>query len=558
MFGSHFISNFNPFNAFDGTDVTINGYSGSPLINQDKNFFRQSLVKAMSNREPVSATIQLINKSHNFTNYDIFKALGFNSNVPLVTTYINKDNLLAYIKQNIDSNAQEVISFKRYFGLNYRTIQYFLDNYTTDTNATKDFKTTTIDSQVETVTCPRIQIDSDYYFIKDNTVDSNNIFVVNNSDNTSTTLVLLDDNNNETDTTKDVTIDISTYPERIVVEYTSTDSNGDITTNYVFINNFTGSDNSKENQGMILNIKHDNSFIDKDKLIPALNKLGIKVDDIENQLGSDIYDSFVTYLDTRDGIFKQWIEDNYTDNTKVEINDNGNSLCYCKSVKEDTTGGGLITEETIKFNDNIITDNYFSNRMLIPFSAIEDLPLRDRYKAIQETLTLLVHAEKEKHLRWYQTQDFATIVTIAPMVIAMATGQAEAIPFIIGAMIINASNLSPRVKLVLEIALLLAGNYETTGSTTGTTITQQINTAVTITTDLANTYNQERIQHLQNQQNKLNEQNNKLVEELQKYAIYNPFDNMNNMFELPYELPYLNFELYDTMCSVWYNNELNI
>jgi len=556
LFGSHFISNLNPFNAFDGTDVTINGYSGSPLINQDKNFFRQSLVKAMSSNEPVSATTQLINKAHNFTNYDIFKALGFNSNVPLVTTYIDKDNLLIYIKQNVDSNVNSIITFKRYFGLNYRTIQYFLDNYTTDTNATKDFKTTTIDDQVEIVTCPRIQIDSDYYFIKDNTVDDNNIFVVNNSDNTSTTLVLLDSNNNETDTTKDVSIDISTYPERIVVKYYHTNDNGDLETRYVFINNFSGSDNSKENQGMILNIKHNNSFIDKDKLIPALNKLGIKVDDIEDQLGSDIYDSFITYLDTRDGIFKQWIEDNYTDNTKVEINYNGNSLCYCKTVKEDTTNGGLITEETIKFNDNIITDNYFSNRMLIPFSVINDLPLRNRYKAIQETLTLLVHAEKEKHLSWYQTQDFTTIVTIAPIAIAIATGQAEAIPYIMGAIILRASNLSPRVKLVLEIMLLLAGNYNSTGSTTGTDITQQANTAVTITTDLVNAYNIEYTKHMQRENEKLINKKNEFINKLNEYAIYNPFDNMNNMFELPYELPYLNFEMYDNMCSVSYNNTL--
>jgi len=545
---------------FKGHDVTINGYSGQPLIKQDDDYYRSMLIKYYGDtQDPKETMKRLIANGHNFTRYHLLKKLGYVSDVPLVKVNINEDSILTKV-QDLDEFATSIISYLEFPGRLVRIVNYLNDNYTNDTDNTKYFKAViNVDGTLvdDPITSPEYTIDNKKYLIKTRPDNDNQIYLV---DDTHVRLSQLDDDGNETDTTLDVEFNISNYPTRIAVTYV--DGYGDTATNQsccIDANNL--SQDMQEYRGLIIPIKNHSVLVKNDKtLCPALRSLGVALKDMQDSLSdSNVADAFITYMAKDGGIFKDEIQNLYDNFIDIQIDDGNCSMYYHNITKEDNDGI-INRENVVTINGNTVSDtymDYFMNHKICPIQKLDELNIRDKYKAIQEILSIITHSQVVKHLKWYQTEDFIFGMKALGMGLAISTGQIEAYMAIMAVTDLVLPHIkSPWIRAAIVIALVISGNLETISNYITASVTSLANVGLQITTALVNV----REEVILNQMNKNNEDianQTREVEEqlnkLQKQAIYHPFLSMDLMFEGPYTLPYANYETIDSACAISYD-----
>ena len=543
---------------FKGQDVTINGYSGQPLIKQDDDYYRDMLIKYYGDKkEPTEVMKKLIANANNFTRYDRLKKLGYVSDVPLVKSNLNQESILESV-QDIDDGATSITNYKKYPGIFIRVIRYLNDNYDNDTDNTKDFKVTVDVSGTDIddkITSPEYTIDSKKYLIKSNDDNSDYIYLV---DDTHVRLSELDKDGNETDTTKDIEFDISDYVERIAVKYEATDSNdktccidADAPTDWY------------QYRGLIIPIKNDGNLIKDDKtLYPALRSLGVALKDMQSSLsGSEVVDAFITYMAKDGGIFKNEIKQLYNHFIDLYIDDGNCSMYYHNITKEDNDGI-INTENRVTINNILVGDaymDYFMSHKICPIQKLDELNIRDKYKAIQEILSVITHAQEVKHLKWYQTSDFIFGLKIAGAVVAALAGP-EAFMIYGGTLAVTEMILpyvkSPWLRSVIIITFVIVGNWETISNYTTASVTALSNVGVQVTTALVNAREEEILNQMEKKNEDIANQTREVEEQLnnlKKQAIYHPFLSMDLMFEAPYTLPYANYETIDSACTISYD-----
>ena len=549
---------------FKGQDVTINGYSGQPLIKQDDDYYRDMLIKYYGDtKEPTEVMKKLIANGHNFTRYDRLKKLGYVSEVPLVKSNLNQESILGAVRDDIDVNASSIINYKEYPAIFIRVIRYLNDNYTNDTDHTKTFKVDIgIDANTivtDSITSPEYTINDKKYLIKSNDTNSDYIYLV---DNTHVRLSELDKDGNETSTTIDIEFDISIYAKRIAVSYVS--GYGDTASNV------TGCIDSNDipqdwyqYRGLIIPIKNNGNLIKNDKtLYPALRSLGVALKDMQDSLsGSEIADAFITYMAKDGGIFKNEIEQLYNHFIDLQIDDGNCSMYYHNITKEDNDGI-INTENRVTINGTLVGDSYmdyFMNHKICPIQKLDELNIRDKYKAIQEVLSIITHSQETKHLKWYQTSDFIFGLKIAGAVVAALAGP-EAFMIYGGTLAITEMILpyvnSPWVRAAIIIVLVIAGNWSTVSNYSTASVTALSNVGLQVTTALVNAREEEILNQMEKKNGDISDQTKEVEEQLnklKKQAIYHPFLSMDLMFEGPYTLPYTNYETIDSACTISYD-----
>ena len=549
---------------FKGQDVTINGYSGQPLIKQDDDYYRDMLIKYYGDtKEPTEVMKRLIANAHDFTRYDRLKKLGYISEVPLAKSNLNEESILGAVRDEVDELASSITDYKEYPAIFIRVIRYLNDNYTNDIDHTKTFKVDIGLSNAivtDSIVSPEYTINDKKYLIKSNNTNSNYIYLV---DDTHVRLSELDKDGNETDTTKDIEFDISTYAKRIAVSYVS--GYGDTASDETCcIDSNNIPQDWYQYRGLIIPIKNDGNLIKDDKtLYPALRSLGVALKDMQDSLSSsDIKDAFITYMAKDGGVFKREIEQLYNHFIDLQLDDGNCSMYYHNITKEDNDGI-VNTENVVTINGMQVGDaymDYFMTHKICPIQKLDEFNnIIDKYRAMQEVLSIITHAQEVKHLKWYQTSDFLFGVQIAGAVAAAFSGP---MAFMIYGATLAVTEMvlskvkSPWLRAAIIIALVIAGNWETVSNYSTASVTALSNVGLQVTTALANAREQEIEHHMEERTNEIYDQNkevNEQINKLRKQAIYHPFLSMDLMFEGPYTLPYANYETIESACTISYD-----
>ena len=565
---------------FKGQDKTFNGYLGQEILPQDDDYYRTRLVNAYSIcHNPLDVAKKMLFDSIKFTRYFYLKKLGFVSEIPMVVSYVSKDQILMKIQEEFDESACDVATFKIYYN-NNESVRDFLDSeYETDSSYTKDFTKTielptyykssnTIDVDDITTTY-RYSIDGTLYYIRSNDDDSNSVdydsangiitLIESKSDGSEYPDTTTDSTNTTTYHTLDIDAQIS-ETKKIASCYCHPDDDGcsyegDAGCCFKYGSEF---ENSDEYIGLMIPVKHDGNVV-KNKLNKlATNNLGVDFSNLEDGSSDEtIKDMFVTYMAKKNGIFNDYVSSVANDTMlKIQLQDEYNSLIYTNEY--DLNGNRTLV---VKFNNKTIQDHYmdfFNIHIPVPINLIKDLKLRDRYKAIQEILSMIVHSAVVKHLNWYQTDDFNTFVQIGSFAIAVATGPVGIAIWAgsqIGMELLNKYVKSPYLRAIIVIAVIVALNWNAITNFQQTSLVDLTNIGVQITTQLGNAYVEDQTMQEQNDINKYKDETekaNEQINQIKKHMIMHPFEQIDLMFTLPYEIPYINYEMYDTMCSVSY------
>jgi len=548
---------------FSGKTKVVDGFSSVQIYKtNDTNRYTTDLIRTFAKTKDINLTMKsMLLNSFKYNNYATLQRLGFTSKVPIRNETSNlKHAIYEYIKNNIDDNISSVITYLNDDVDLFKIIKYIKDNYTIDSGSIKEINTYKIlnvyDDSIEqilyTIKIPAIIINGKKYYIKvkRNKITNEYEPVKDSYDNIY--FSCLDDSSQ-------ITLNI---PNKLYKDYSGiyycvyeidTDDSSDTSSCVIYDIDYTN--NALNNEyGLILPIKRNGKSLESNnKIIAGINNLSLHIKDFNKLLDDDeVKDIFFTYLDNINGMFSDVIHNNITTYDKIGVQYGDNSIFY------DNINGfvGDRLDCDVYINNQKVSRHYelnFTDKAPISMNNIIKLPLYKKYKGLEECMYLIIHSQKKVHLNWYQTDTFRIFTNIALATYSIATQQYYMLSLIALSNTMPEIN-NPYVKIALTIAVAAMGNIESSATyTESNSIVSLANTAVNVSTSMLQVYSAyEQYKYKRDINNTSREikKTNKLIDELKKHFIYNPFDAIDATYTLPYTLPYINYNLYDSMCSV--------
>lgn len=536
-----------------GKSVTVDNVQAVPIINTTDNLFNKQLLRYYGltrSIEPVGITKHLINNINFFFNNKIFERLGVAVQGQLssstITDYTVESSLptgstLLYYRTN-DLNSK-VITGETEQIKNFLDTNYIYDNTyivtISETYYLHNDNTNTDENISVTQDVYKYKLNTDYYNFDSYTVNvdgSYHIKLINESN--ATDIVYLD-----------TPVDTNIY---YIIEYSNAGS-------YYFMTKSKSEilEETTARESFVWGIKKGGVDISTSQYKKVLKmKFGLNAtkdgDSFESNIisNADIKDAFISYT-------RKYNDSTYANQIKTIYGDINNpiSVTYTGSdfiVSYDYIKSSLNINFISTINGTQLDDNKWASgtiSVILPFDLQQKKTIQERYNALKELLTLIVHAQKTVHKKWYQTGFFGFLVTIATAGFAIMTGQFETFALLTGAsLVVNALVKNPLLKLILNIGFILIAHNFKGGSFKLSNLSRLdwIKFAFKLTTNLFKVHYQKLTQKTYQQISNMNKQIDEygtMIQNIKKQAIYMPFELQDFYYNAMYELPYKQFEL---------------
>jgi hypothetical protein len=528
--------------------------------NSDNLFMNDFIRNYALSRNIYSTMKNCILHTQQMLNWKLFEKLGIAIKIPLQIHYVQKEALISYIKNNIDTNISDVEYFVYSANKNdeIKTKVSNLDGYVDGTDVTLKYKEPNGDIIETDLGHFEVDVDGDgvkeKYVFQTYDSGSNTLLSGCSLDGNTLHITLIKDNGNGT-TDSDSTYKISIMFDDIkyiYVKYIDTDN----TEHYIYIDDNDIIHTVETDYVLFFQYKNDGSYVnDKAKKI-VFPYFGFSRKDTEDMFNDDnVKDVIFTYCTSFNDVdFSNFINQIYANIYNTIIFSNGmTTIEYLHKSSVSVVDSNLQynfppKEPTVKINGyKYSKDDLF----LIGIDAINySSGLNDKYKQIKKLFSIVGYSETTVKKKWYQTGLFNIALTIAS--IAMS-------PYSLGTSLV----LFTSSFIVTNIAMQMFGKE--LGFVIGTIASLYIGSKITGTklslssikpidvakysvklTELYFKHMSEqvvsKIKEMQEEEKQLEEK----ISEIKKKSIYQPLDYAQSYYDNIYELP-----------NLYYNNLYN-
>ena len=445
-----------------GSTKTVKDLASTKIFPEKIDLYQrdiQRIVGMMGLKINIPAIVKALNNNQQFMyNEQAFRVFGVSTYSNMEIKEYTDEAILAYIKSNIDNNAQEFVC-KTVSTSYYLPAKNFVEQ-----NYSYVQPTPICDTVYFTEDCPNYNISKSIDPFEDtNTnkvyrfrVDQNKLITQEVNGVFQLAVYNCTDSADEwLDAPKD---------ERLVwaVRYKTQDG----TEKEVFIYRENVSNIFKQYKVFILPLKKDGSWQGDNRYIKfLLNRYGLgskgnQDSGLKESLdNSDIKDAFITYAATeRNGKFKPYIDAIYGSN-------NENLITINAFVNIEYNNGNIKINGKSKSLPLKDKDGNHTPSWIIPHELLTHQGYKDKYETYKDLFALFVYMQKTIHLKWYQTWFFKIFFFFVGIVFAFVTGGTSLGLLAIGGVALSFALSSINPKLGILVDLLMA--IETFGASLG-------------------------------------------------------------------------------------------
>jgi len=528
----------------------------SHICSQNVDLFKKNLVQfSVYSNKSTDIFKGLLKNSQRPVNLKIFERLGFTAKVYMTEEILTDTAIFFFIKNQVDDAIKEIDTWC-FFPYNHLNVIDQLKNNQSISIDSSDVETFTAfaDGNEIRIDIPSIKQDrTKYYVIKSKQEsDSSEIPAMGKSVNDSSSGIYIyfsktkNDSYNSSDTSN-ISLQIEYKKDsRATIYVKYTDKNGN-KKEWIGFDSIVREAITTEVLGIVL--KNNGSILNETKKMHiALSNLGIKYEDIKNNLHSSTLKSFfITYATKNKNyhFFSKRLNDMYRANNNVTINIGGNvfKYHYISHEKDDNVSSEYVLSintsdgEGVEYKPGDSEFFYF-----IPLNWVKELTLKERYQFVRECLVAIAYSHDVVHTKWFESGFFRFALMVAT---TFLTGNpALAISMTIASEIIASTNLSPELKqAILITASIAVGSYN--GSLKEPSLT--ISDIARISIDLGKYYFKNKTENIFSQIKEYSVKEKQIEDTIQKIknqSIFIPMEQIGSYYDLQYSLLYNFNDLY--------------
>jgi len=543
---------------------TVSDFHFSTLLPEEANAYQQEILRILNRNgmliEPSLILKAMINDVMFQFNEKVFERFGQIAEIPMVVNKVSNELIYTIIQDRIDDNIKDVDENTTYDDVIDWT--YSGSSQIIKVVAGIDLDEDSSNEKVFTKHNDTLDIDISYTtpsYILDNQrwfIDGDEEPTVNyEEDNSYVTLVQIDENGNELEdplTGEKITRDYDIpYDDRAVVSIAYYDNNDERHGLYMFDEELL--ETFEDSTALFVIVKKDGEFLDDLYTKFTLSRFGLqgKTDGegLEDSLAQDeIKHAFITYSVPDEGEYKSLIRTLYgdIDNGKVNnvvIENDGLKIEYR------TNGDGSFSvifngkakEYPLKDENGNLEPCF-----IIPVNYLRRLPLRKKFQAFQDSFSIVVYAEEEIKLKWYQTGFFKWVTAIIAVGLAFYTGGASLALLTAGTIALSyaLADIAPELQIIVGVATAIM-TLGTSSLSTLSGVVTTVSKLAQLGSQLYNLYVVDSIKDMEAELLKINKERAEILEQLEEMKnnyLYNPID-FDTMYDSSFALMYNSYDI---------------